>query len=195
MKHRIKGLVIISIVLLLIISGYLFIYAFSFDFEEISYRLAKYHNYIDIVVRLDGTQLNMKGIKVNYIHDNGDVLEKSVFDDYYEHEKTKRVSNRVKFKEGAYGVNIFEIIIPKEDLKDFDEDIKLSIGHFNTNWWHVNKYSVDVDINVLSKESVDVTISQKISDMKDPKEVVIFNDKITKQLTTTDASISTFVGP
>ncbi len=137
----------------------------------------------------------MKGIKINHIFESGSLLETSHFDDYYAKIINNRQGNNVKFKEGIYGGNIFEFEIPKEYLKDFNNDIKVRFGYFNTNWWHVNKYTINVDINQISKERVNVTLYQKDSHITDERKSIVLENTESKEITPSDSIISIYSGP
>ncbi|HHW00599.1 MAG TPA: hypothetical protein GXX36_13755 [Clostridiaceae bacterium] len=187
-KSKFKRLIPAMIIILIIIFTYIFL------FTEVGRRFAIYHNYVDLVVRIDSIQCNMEGIKVDYIYETDDVLETSFFDNYSNNIAYKR-RNRVKFRKGTYGGNIFKFVIPKLYLKDFARDIEISFGHFNTNWWHINKYVIDVEITQISSESANVTLTQKISWVTDGLKKDSFEKTISKKITENDTSVSIYTGP
>lgn len=181
---------ILFIVVILVV-----LFAYVYFFTEVGDRFARYHNYIDAVIIVDETQYNMKGIKVDYIYENNSVLELNFFDDYNVGKEVSRIGNNVKFRKGIYGGNIFEFVIPKSYLKDFGEDIEIRFGHFNTNWWHIIKYQVDVEIKNLSKDSANITLKQKVSYISDGAEERIFENTESKEVTLSDSRVSIYAGP
>ena len=190
MISKVKSILKKSILVILVI-----LFAYVYFFTEVGDRFASYHNYIDVVVKVDETQYNMKGIKVDYIYETNSVLESNFLNDYYANKETSRQGNKVKFKKGIYGGNIFKFVIPKIYLKDFGEDVDIVFGHFNTNWWHIIKYQVDVEIKNLSKDSANITLKQKVSYISDGSEERIFENTETKEVTLNDSMVSIFAGP
>jgi len=181
--------------ILVIVAILVVLFAYLYFFTEVRYRFARYHNYIDAVIIVDQTQYNMKGIKVDYIYENNSVLESNFFDDYSIDKEVSRKGNNVKFKKGIYGENIFEFVIPKSCLKDFGKDIVIRFGHFNTNWWHIINYQVDVEINNLTKDNANITLKQKVSYISDGAEERIFENKESKEVTLNDSKVSIYTGP
>ncbi|MDQ2086147.1 hypothetical protein RBH29_06845 [Herbivorax sp. ANBcel31] len=167
----------ITIFLLVII-----IVVYTFFFTEIGDRFAKYHNYITVDLEIDEKQQNMQDITVNYIYDTGNIVEKKHFNN----------DNSVRFKEGIYGENIFEFVIPKEYFNKFNENVKISFGKFNTNWWHVCKYSVSVKVYEISEDKANITLSQDVLYRSDGGEKRTFTNEATKNVTLSDNSISIY---
>jgi len=128
------------------------------------------------------------------ISENDNIIETSFFGNYSNNVASRR-RNRVKFRRGTYGGNIFKFVIPKLYLKDFAKDIEISFGHFNTNWWHVNKYVINVEITQISIDSVNVTLTQKISWLTDGSKKDSFENTISKKITENDTSVSIYTGP
>lgn len=176
---------ILMFVMIAIFLACISVILYVFFCTGISDRFAKFHNYVHVDFRIDGIQQNLKGIEVNYVCDAGSVVEKKSFDN----------RNNVRFKEGMYGGNEFEFIIPKEYFNKFKQDIKISFGRFNTNWWHVCKYSVNVKANLISEDSVNLILSQEVLYKSDGGEKRIINNDETKDITLIDNSISIYTGP
>lgn len=183
-SYMFRNLVLVVMVITIILIGYVFF------FTEIGDRFARYHNYINIVVKIDGVQYNMVDTKIDYSSENKR-LDTRLFSDY----KSNNQINTAKFNLGMYGRNLFEVIIPKGYLDDFEEDIKISFGQFNTSGWHVAKYDIDVEIKQIDKERADISLSQSISYRTDGGKRIAFENTKTKEVSLTDNHISIYYSP
>lgn len=94
---------------------------------ELPSRFAKYHHTGTVSLSVDGEKIDLKDVELYY------VSAKS----------TKLVNGEFRFKKGAYGDNQFYFTVPHETLGD----ITVEFMHFNTNWWHVCEYKVDVSVD------------------------------------------------
>lgn len=180
----------IIILVLIVLLPILYLYFFT----EMGDRFALYHNYIDLEVKIDNKQLNMAGVKIDYICEPDKVIESNNFRGYRKIENGK-VINSVRFKKGLYGINTFTFLIPRSYLNKFDGDIKVNFGQFNTNWWHRNKYLVDVEVKQISENKVNITVLQKLSLITDGKRDLFIDKTVKRTVTPEDNSINISDGP
>ena len=163
-----KHLLIAGILLLLVLAG--FTYVFWDAIPEIPSRLSLYHNAGTINVTLDGVKLDLKETELSYKSETGETID-----------KVKLNNGKFKFEKGLYGFNIFTFSIPNVNVNP----LVVEFGQFNTNWWHICKYTVDVQISTNSDKTLTVKMNTEIT-VNDDK--FIFED--TKIITTNDNIIS-----
>ncbi len=104
---------------------------------EIPSRLAKYHNTGEISVVMNGESIDIDKLELQFKSDSGETVETAKISD-----------SKFKFKNGIYGFNTFSLTIPSDTVNE----IVVEFGQFNTNWWHVCDYDVDVVFFENNKE-------------------------------------------
>ncbi|MBU5450054.1 hypothetical protein [Acetivibrio sp. MSJd-27] len=115
---------------------------------ELPQRIARYHNAGTIAVKLDEEALNLDGTGISFLHESGDRIEETVLND-----------GVFRFKRGVYGMNAFTFHLGEQEGLP---DIEIEFGHFNTNWWHVMTYSVDVSLETAGQQEWKSRIRQEI---------------------------------
>ncbi len=142
---------------------------------EIPSRFAKYHNTGKITVVEDGERMNLNGLELNYKSETGEIIETLVLD-----------NGEFKFQEGIYGPNYFSFKIPNENIGE----VEIEFGQFNTNWWHVCDY--DLQIDMISQNDGTFYV-----EMKRTLTIEGYDDvhETSKTITLDDNKISSFTGP
>ncbi len=141
-----KALIIVVSVIVVIVS--IKVLNLNMYINEIPSRFAKYHNTINVSVTDNEKTLDIENTKVSYKSDNNVLID------------TQEILNgEVKFKKGMYGLNTFNFKIPNVSIGEFE----VGFGQFNTNWWHVCMYDLNVDVATIDAESVEVTLKVNIS--------------------------------
>lgn len=143
---------------------------------EIPSRLARYHNTGEISVTIDNEKIELDDCEITYNSEApGEPLET-------EHIK----KGKFKFKKGMYGGNIFSFNIPGY------EQLTVKFGDFNTNWWHVNDY--DVDVNIVLND--DFTLSATVKQIVYTEKRLLFEREETYNLRADEeAVLSVYQGP
>lgn len=141
---------------------------------EIPSRLALYHNTGNITVVTDGRKLDLSGIDLDYVYETGEVIETAVLND-----------GKFKFKKGLYGPNSFSFKIPDDTIGM----VEIEFGQFNTNWWHVCHYNVEIEM--ISQDDGTVFVKMKkelnignndLSDVEETNKIITSEDnKITTE--------------
>ena len=140
-----KKFMIASIsILLVVILGYLFRDSIS----EIPSRLANYHHTGRITVTVDGTKMDLEGTELLLLSNTGEVVDKAIISD-----------SEFKIRKGIYGQNLFRFFVPNDDVGE----ILVEFGHFNTNWWHVFEYDVEVEITANHDNTVTTKINTQMT--------------------------------
>ncbi len=114
---------------------------------EIPSRLAKYHNTGNVTITVDGEKVNLNGVELLYKNDLGENIETVKLND-----------SGFKFKDGQYGVNTFSLKVPCDILNE----IAVEFGQFNTNWWHVCRYDVNVEITTNEDKTATAKMNTSI---------------------------------
>ncbi len=134
------GLILIGLaVAILGLRGYL---------PELPQRIARNHNAGTIAVKLDGEALNLDGTEISFLHESGNHIETTVLND-----------GVFRFKKGIYGMNAFTFHLEGQEGLPA---IEIEFGHFNTNWWHVLTYSIDVKLETKGQQEWNSHIRQEI---------------------------------
>lgn len=140
-----KKFMIASIsILLIVILGHFF----KDTIPEIPSRLANYHNTGRITVTVDGTKMDLEGTELLLLSDAGEVVDKA-----------KIYDNEFKIRKGIYGPNLFRFSVPNNDIGE----ILVEFGQFNTNWWHVFEYGVEVEITANHDNTVTSNINTQMT--------------------------------
>ena len=147
---------------------------FESYFYEIPYRMAKYHNTGHITVVSDGKTLDLTGEELHFINLPKEHLETVTLED-----------GSFAFKTGEYGKNCFSLRLPHETLGE----VIIRFGVFNTNWWHVNEYEVEVELTTMADGSVLAHMKKSLDESYNN----IYEEK--KILTKADNTISHIHGP
>lgn len=145
-KKLLKG-VILLVFAIVLLTGVFYSCGFDEYIPEISSRLAKYHNTGEINVTIDGEKIPIDGTQIDFICD-GDFVE-----------TTTSEEGSFKIKDGSYGENTFEFKIRETEFAP----ITVKFGHFNTSWWHVVNYKIDIDLLSDENGSYIVKTNGKIS--------------------------------
>lgn len=150
-----------------------FLYFESY-FDELPYRMAKYHNTGHISVVLDGEALDLTGEELHFINLPKKHLETVILED-----------GSFAFETGEYGKNCFSLKLPNETLGE----VIIRFGVFNTNWWHVNEYDVEVELTTMADGTVLAYMKKTYLENYDN----IYEEQ--KTLTKEDNTISHIHGP
>ncbi|MBE7042134.1 MAG: hypothetical protein E7399_01380 [Ruminococcaceae bacterium] len=127
----IAGMIIILIALLFYGCGF-----FSY-IPELSSRLARYHNHGEISLFVDGEQVTLDQCPITM----------GKFDFPLETSKIK--NNSFRFKTGTYGTNEFHFEVL---------GVNVDFGIFNTNWWHVLYYDIELHLMTNGDGTIDSAI-------------------------------------
>ena len=128
-----KKAILILLILILVIS--------AFTYKWFYYRFYPFD-------RIRGTyEISISGTTIDAV------------EEYYEYENSPRVplksdGGSFKVKRGAYGTHIFGFTVSGESLYRLTEDeffkdhgdIDFKIDCFNTNWWHIIKLDIKIDV-------------------------------------------------
>ena len=170
-KMKKKLLYVVVFLIFIILVGY----NYKQYIPEIPSRFAKYHNTGKISVVSDGKEVDLNGVKLSYSIETGECVETLILDD-----------GDFKFKKGNYGPNYFSFKIPNENIGE----VQIEFGQFNTNWWRVCDY--DLQIDMISQNDGTVHIEMKRTLTIDGYDDVHETCKI---ITLEDNKISSFTGP
>ena len=134
MKKKITSGIIISVAVLMI--AYCLLWIFG---SEAGIDVFLTHNRGEISLFVNGEQIDINRTEIEWNTD------------------TAKIRNgKFKFSEGSYGDNLFEYKIPGYEY------VTVKFGIFNTNWWHINEY--DIDISVTDENDIIyVEAEQKIN--------------------------------
>ena len=131
-----KGLMIIGIGIILI-ALLLFGFGLAPYLPELRYRLAGYHNYGEISLFLNGSQVTLDQCPITM----------GMFD--FPSETSKIKNNSFRFKTGTYGRNEFHFEVL---------GVNVDFGIFNTNWWHVLYYDIELHLITNGDGTIDSAV-------------------------------------
>ncbi len=136
------------IVLAILIGLTAIVFGLKSYIPELPERIAPYHNTGTIAIALDGEALSLNGTEISFLHESGNHVETTVLND-----------GVFRFKKGIYGMNAFTFHLGGQEGLPA---IEIEFGHFNTNWWHVLTYSIDVKLETMGQQEWNSHIRQEI---------------------------------
>jgi len=143
-NKRIKSIIVLIAVIVIAVLLCLFQ---QYKGELLS-RFSDYHNAGEIFVTLNGERIELDNIELNF---ECDCSESPII--------TKINDNRFKIEEGVYGPNYFSFDIPTELFPR----LAVRFGQFNTNWWHVADYKIEIDLTENTNSTITAVIKQELS--------------------------------
>lgn len=131
MKIKYKVILIVSIIVIFT----LVIIIYSIGIPRIKGHLYRGdHITINLTVNLDGSAISLNNLNATCIYDNKAENTVNSLDGTY------------KTKGGRYGNYSFEIIIPKDRLIGYDNDMIIKLDYLNTNNWFISKSDCTIDL-------------------------------------------------
>ena len=147
-------------------------YNFKDYIPEIPSRFAKYHNIGKITATLDGKALDLSKTALNFKSEPIKVDEVLLTD-----------NGEFRFEEGIYGPNLFSLKLHNETLGE----LQIEFGQFNTNWWHICDYDVQISMASQPDGEIYAELTQTLCINKDKRTL-----RKSKTLTLNDNKISIF---
>lgn len=112
------------------------------------YHLYPYHHKGNIKVYLNGEDLDIDGTEITlYLAGNGRDSRT---------ETKKLHGGDFKFKSGEYGPNEMFLTLSKDIHPELEKDLQIKLSNFNTNNWHVFKYTIEIRIDTSGSEPIAV---------------------------------------
>lgn len=149
-----KTLLILGAAIIFILLVGAFFLAQNWDYvDELEYRTSRYHTFGEISVLIDGQQINVDDIPLQFIYSDGNHME------------TTSINNNVfKIKKGEYGINEYVFSLLLSDVDVSADCLNIRVEHFNTNWWHVSDLSININISTepLLKASMSGSIDTRM---------------------------------
>ena len=144
MKTKYKAILIVSIIVFLALA----ITIYCLGIPRIKGHLyGGDHITIDLSVNLDGSAISLNNLKATCIYDNK--VDNSV----------SSTDGTYKTKGGKYGSYSFEVIIPKDRLNGFDNDMLIKLDYLNANKWYISESNCVID---LYRSENDVNVSSYV---------------------------------
>lgn len=161
MKNK---LIALFIVLIMIMVGIVFVVLF---FPQVRNRFDKGDKItVDVNILLNEKEVVLSDLNATCIYEN------SVSCDVYSKD------GRYSTKGGEYGLYSFEVIIPKEQLEGYDQDLTLKLNYINANDWNISETTCNINLvsntkgNLVGTYYLDTIYNNK-DNVKQENEIVI----------------------